>query len=146
MVTGRNSTCSQSLLPVPIQSSGLLLGPQKASSSASQPSIMPSYQTANYRSYDRSMEMLGRSMMLATISEEQLAGEGFFCCGSSSSSHQSLGLKRSSALSQSYKTGLAELAATQAHQQQQQGSVQQEQELLSAPEDNDCWGFFMDDQ
>ena len=123
------------------QSSDLLLA---ASPSAL---IMPSYQTANYRLYDdRSMEMLGRSMMLATISEEQLAHNGY-CCGSSSL--QSLGFHRSSALSQTYKAGLAELVA-QAQQQQHQGSVQQppqQQQLLSAPEDNDdCWGFFMDDQ
>ena len=124
------------------QSSDLLLA---ASPSAL---IMPSYQTANYRLYDdRSMEMLGRSMMLATISEEQLAHNGY-CCGSSS--HQSLGFHRSSALSQTNKAGLAELVAQA--QQQHQGSVQQQQppqqqQLLSAPEDNDdCWGFFMDDQ
>ena len=109
---------------------------------------MPSYHTTNYRSYDRSMEMLGRSMMLATISEEQLADD-VFCCGSSPSSYQqTLGLKRtSSALSQSYKTGLAELA--QAAGQHHQGSIQQQQQppqSLSAQEDNDCWGFFMDDQ
>lgn len=106
---------------------------------------MPSYHTANYRSYDRSMEMLGRSMMLATISEEQLADGGGFCCGSFLSNQTSLGLKRSSALvSQSYKTGLAELAQAD---QQHQGSVQQQQpQIGSSQEDNDCWGFFMDDQ
>ena len=119
---------------------------------------MPSYHTTSYRSYDRSMEMLGHSMMLATISEDN-CGYG----GSIPSSQ--LGLKRASNLSKSCKTGLADLAAQSAQQplepnmiqqqQQQQQShhhhqhyhhQQQQQELTNMMiSDDDAWGFFMDD-
>jgi len=98
---------------------------------------MPSYPSTNYRSYDRSMEMLGHSMMLATISEEQLEANSSF----HGSSFQTLGLKRSSALSKSYKTGLAALsdAAAQAHHKMMSRPSQQ-------PAQDDAWGFFMDDE
>ena len=116
---------------------------------------MPSYHTTSYRSYDRSMEMLGHSMMLATISEDN-CGYG----GSIPSSQ--LGLKRASNLSKSCKTGLADLAAQSAQhqplepnmiQQQQQQShhhqhyhhQQQQQESTIMIADDEAWGFFMDD-
>jgi len=93
---------------------------------------MPSYQAVN-RSYDRSMEMLGHSMMLASISEEQLLVVDDFQASSFNA-----GLKRASPLSKSHKTGLAELAAAQ--DQQMLMSQQQHQQ----PSSDEAWGFFLE--
>lgn len=87
------------------------------------------------------MEMLGRSMMLASISEEQLLVDDHL---NSISSHRfGMGLQPSARI----KTGLSELAKapaqTYCHFQEAAASQQPSSQQST---NDDCWGFFLDDE
>ena len=104
---------------------------------------MPPYAQPENHFYDRSMEMIGASLMLVSIAEH---GTPENRCVGFTSSLQRSGLSNSSWASKSYRTGLSQLASATTNDLQRYNAAGMPTMSNHQVPESDTWGYFIEDQ